>query len=704
MNTRPASVLSALLLTLVLPIPPATASLDTDPSFGVAGVAAAPIPSGWTGGSPTAVAVQPNGAIVVAGMVYRNYVQDFAVARFLPNGTPDPGFGVGGTTITDFGASEGARAVALQPDGKILVAGGREPCPGCNARGFHFARYTASGRLDATFSGDGKLRVDGGLGTALSFATDIAVQPDGKIVATGQAFGRVGVVRLNPNGTLDSTFRGGVTTLAPGGYAFGLTVALQEDRKIVIGGASGTQAFLARLTTGGALDPTFGVNGFALTPAQADRSYSVNDLLVLPNGMIAAAGSYRSPDDSNHMDTDVLLLRYTAAGRLDPQFDGDGVVLTDVSPSSSNDSAVSLMRQPDGKLVAVGRLNVSLTVVRYQPDGALDTSFGDYSPGIAVSSNFGEPGGAQLQPDGDLVVACCATLGVSKYLMDAPWQNTCDSRPATIIGTDAGETLIGTAGDDVIVARGGDDRIEGRGGDDHICAGPGNDVALGEGGADVLRGRGGNDLLLGGPGDDTFDGGDGTDVASFAYAQAPVVADIPEFGDGPATGEGQDVLTRMESLFGGPFGDVLTGNWARNQLSGGEGDDLLMGNEADDLLSGGPGLDTVSFALAAIAVNANLSTGSALGDLGVDALDGVENLIGSRWGDTLVGDGGPNRLFGGAGNDNMGGLGGRDTLNGEDGSDMLRGGADVDSCDGGTNPAGSPDLTDGTCETVTGVP
>jgi Ca2+-binding RTX toxin-like protein len=245
--------------------------------------------------------------------------------------------------------------------------------------------------------------------------------------------------------------------------------------------------------------------------------------------------------------------------------------------------------------------------------------------------------------------------------------------------TITGATLIdGTTGDDVIRGSAGIDTINGLGGNDRICGGDGNDV---------LNGGPGNDLLSGDAQDDQLNGDDGFDAAAFFDAPGPVNANLTI---ALATGEGSDILS-VEGVFGGDFADTLKGNGSSNYLDGGRGNDVLNGGGAPDGLDGGPGNDTIKgglgfdlvyFDLAPRKVKVNLGTRKATG-WGTDQVIGVEDVVGSRFGDTINGSGVGNILSGGAGNDTINGNGGPDRLLGEAGNDKLKGGPGHDRANGG---------------------
>ena len=170
---------------------------DLDTSFSTDGKVITGLP---INAFASAVAIQADGKIVIAGGVntQAGVAGDFAVARYLANGTLDASFGGVGIVTTDFGTpSDSARSIAIQADGRIVVAGGA-------GTSVAIARYNTDGTLDPTFSGDGRLTMSlGGSGVASALAIQAG---DGKIVVVGTVSGNFAVARFNPNGTLDTTF------------------------------------------------------------------------------------------------------------------------------------------------------------------------------------------------------------------------------------------------------------------------------------------------------------------------------------------------------------------------------------------------------------------------------------------------------------------------------------------------------------------
>lgn len=213
-------------------------------------------------------------------------------------------------------------------------------------------------------------------------------------------------------------------------------------------------------------------------------------------------------------------------------------------------------------------------------------------------------------------------------------------------------SAIGTRGDDVLVGTASDD------------------ILCGVGGNDVLRGGGGNDLLI---------GGSGTDVADYSTSGSGVIVDLAA---GSATGQGTDTLSSIESATGSAFADILSGDGGNNLLTGGGGGDRLVGRGGNDTLAGGGGVDTADYSGSRTRVMVDLQTGKATGD-GSDVLSAVENVIGTPYPDTLLGDAAANTLVGLKGADTIRGRGGNDTLRGGGGADVLKGGQGDDVLEGG---------------------
>ena len=312
----------------------------------------------------TAVAVQPDGKIVVGGTAFHDAVDsDFAMARFNSNGSLDTTFGSGGKVTTDFGGTQDqALGIALQPNGKIVLVGYRlqfDPF----ARDFALAQYNSNGSLDTTFGTGGKVTTDflGGDDQA----HDVVTQPDGRIVAAGVGSqpGISILVRYNSDGSLDSTFgSGGVATGFPNGPARAL--AVQSDGKFVIAGEAlvnnSLDFALARFNADGSLDATFGSGG--IVTADLGGEEMPLDVAVQPDGHIVAVG-----EQDINLRANFVVARFNSSGALDASFGSGGKVITDFGVDCF---AQGVAIQSDGKIIASGRVNgldeADFALARYQ--------------------------------------------------------------------------------------------------------------------------------------------------------------------------------------------------------------------------------------------------------------------------------------------------------------------------------------------------
>lgn len=370
------------------------------------------------------VALQPDGKFIVVGISFAgNSAEggDFAVARYNPNGSLDTSFGSGGRVTTDFGLTETASSVAVQPDGKIVVGGGTYPLFPSQGGQFALARYNSNGSLDTSFGNGGLVRTS--FGTEGCFAAALVVQADGKIIAAGTNYidfssdqssnTDFGLVRYNPDGTLDATFGNGgeVSTDFNGFDDNASAVLLQPDGKIVAAGDARNLAnfydfAVARYLANGTLDSTFGAGGKVHTDFGAADFDQARSAVLQPDGKIVAAGTTVSNQGATQ---NFAIIRYTANGALDPTFGSSGFATIDFG--SFFQSAYSVLLQSDGRIITVGYPNTESSdsdflVARQNSNGSLDTTFG---VGGKVRTSFGNLNGganaAVLQPDGKIIAA-----------------------------------------------------------------------------------------------------------------------------------------------------------------------------------------------------------------------------------------------------------------------------------------------------------
>jgi uncharacterized delta-60 repeat protein len=352
-----------------------------DPSFAGTGTKLVEV----SGDSAYAVALQPDGKILLAGAVNANF--DAVVYRLDAVGTFDPGFAGNGKRTIDSGGYEIADALAVQPDGKIVVAGTTSVGPAAAVY-----RLDSSGSLDPSFDGDGALGINV---AGANGASAVAVQPDGKIVVAGSTVSGNGFVsRLNANGSFDTNFAiGGTQIIDSGGTEQLHAMALQPDGKIVVAGSTtvNSNAAVYRLNADGTFDAGF--DGDGAVGIDSGGNEQANAVALQADGKIVVVGS-------TSVGAQVAVYRLNANGSMDASFDGDGAL--GIGTGYGSGAAV----QPDGKLIVAS----SSTVYRLNSNGSFDTSFdGDGAASVGLSS--GGVNAMARQPDGKIVLAGGTLVG-----------------------------------------------------------------------------------------------------------------------------------------------------------------------------------------------------------------------------------------------------------------------------------------------------
>lgn len=374
-------------------------SLDT--TFGAGGVSVTPMSAGDD--YLNAVAVQADGKIVAVGTAPGAAGNEFAVARFTRDGALDPTFGTGGKVLIDFaGKSDVARAVAVQADGRMVVAGGTTDA--ADRERFGLVRLTAAGALDSTFGTAGRVTTAFS-GSAGDRANALVLQPDGKIVAGGSAsFGSASsgvdfaLARYDAAGTLDAGFGTGgtvTTSMSTSGASDTISALTLQGQAIVAVGGTGDFK-VARYTAAGALDGSFGSGG-RVTGVFGVTIGSANAVTTDAQGRVVVAGTAQN---------DTAVIRLTAAGALDPSFGTGGkrvIALTD-----NWDAAEGVAVQSDGKIVLGGWIyegNSSagdFAVTRLTATGQNDSGFGSGGTTltkVAPGSKSDLAHAVALQPD-----------------------------------------------------------------------------------------------------------------------------------------------------------------------------------------------------------------------------------------------------------------------------------------------------------------
>ncbi|MCP4093790.1 MAG: BspA family leucine-rich repeat surface protein, partial [Planctomycetes bacterium] len=294
----------------------------------------------------------------------------------------------------------------MQIDGKILVSGNSDNGSDTDLA---LVRYNTDGSLDTSFDGDGILTT--AFGSANDFGSSVAVQSDGKILVAGTSDNGSGwdfaLARYNSDGSLDTSFDGDgkLTTGFAGNDASSLNLSVQGDGKILLAGyinIGGNYDFaLARYNTDGSLDTSFDGDGVLTTAIGSGDDFG-HSLAVQSDGKILVAGR-----SHNGSDDDFALVRYDTDGSLDTTFGGgDGMVTTAIGAGDDN-GGQGISVQSDGKIVVVGRshngTDYDFALTRYNADGSLDTSFALEST-LDGTPSFTE-GGAAVVLDVDVDVS-----------------------------------------------------------------------------------------------------------------------------------------------------------------------------------------------------------------------------------------------------------------------------------------------------------
>lgn len=368
-----------------------------NPAFGNNGILELQAPPAGSAVNYVRTAIQPDGKFLLLREVFVQGGTDFTISRFNTDGSIDAAFAVQPINV---GAADYIYAIAIQTDGKIVLAGtAKSP----NQSIVFVMRLNANGSVDNTFANNGTLITS--FGGEEDIPSSIAIQPDHKILVAGRKFtsqpqnGTMAILRLNADGSPDENFSGdGLQTVAfdaPGALISiddVSKVLVQGDGKIVLAGGA-TKHFasnivvdiaLARLTINGALDNDFSNDGKQTTDFNGNQD-QFGSAVIQPDGKMVVTGHTKFMNEANR--SNLILVRYNTDGSLDNSFSGDGKQITDLGGDFNAGNFVHIL--PDAKiLVAASKLTEISTsdpengdivedfvLVRYNSNGALDTDF-----------------------------------------------------------------------------------------------------------------------------------------------------------------------------------------------------------------------------------------------------------------------------------------------------------------------------------------
>lgn len=378
-----------------------------DVSFGLNGIVTTDFNN--TNDQAVAIGIQSNGKIILAGTTIINSNTDFGIVRYNTNGTIDNTFGINGTGKINIDTNNKQNILynlIVLDDDKIILCGK-------TSTDITLIKLNNNGIIDTSFGSNGKVITNISLSEIQTYS--IGIQSNNKIIVGGTIFINnysekyFFIMRYNPNGTIDTSFGNG------NGYntfSFNQSTInnannlyIQNDDKIILCGQtflnSENKLALLRLTSNGFLDASFGSNGKIITTISFYESlYSV---IVQSDNKILVTGEVLNTD---RYDIDMCIIRYLPNGIIDTSFGNNGIVITNLN--NNNDTARSIVLQSDKILIAgftSSDINDSIALARYTSDGVLDNTFG--LNGIVITNINGNNSYAyalKIQPDKKILI------------------------------------------------------------------------------------------------------------------------------------------------------------------------------------------------------------------------------------------------------------------------------------------------------------
>ncbi len=380
-----------------------------DKTFGTNGIALTSSQTAYLQATAGAAATKEGNIIVGGSISSLGEADGYFALKYSADGLPDSSFGnKGRAEIRGVGI---AQTVAVQRDNKIVMAG--YDYTDEDAYIITIARFNANGSVDSGFGTGGKILTNIG-----DEADDIAIQEDGKIVISGEGHYTFLTLRYLPDGTPDKSFgnNGVVITDFINVNKKASANLIQPDSKIVVAGGDNLRIMIARYNPDGSLDNTFGINGQVISKF-ANMYNGVNDIILQPDGKIVTTGSTAGFDGEG----DALLVRYLPNGSIDSSFGTNGIVINKLQ---YNSLTYRVALQNNGKIVTAGVTGGGtetydhFLVQRYNPDGSIDSAFGDNGHQVTEIDLYDAANGLIIQADGKIVLAGGANndkTGPSQY-------------------------------------------------------------------------------------------------------------------------------------------------------------------------------------------------------------------------------------------------------------------------------------------------
>jgi uncharacterized delta-60 repeat protein len=343
-----------------------------DNTFGNNGKVITPIGTGLENEN-NSVAILNNGKILVAGGTGNTTSGiDFGIVRYNSNGTLDTSFGTNGIVISDFNSETNiGRSMKVLSDNKFIIGGFLNASSSGNYPNFAIAKYNENGTLDTTFGNSGYTSINfGTISNNLLISEDslscIVIQADGKIVAGGFTYynqADFGLVRLNSNGSLDTSFGSNGRVITDFGAGEEIrSIQILANGKIIASGNynfnsdSNQKIAIAKYNANGSLDTTFGTAGKTLFDINSNQEVFVTSTELQSDDKLLVTGFVLNTD------ADFFIIRCNTNGTLDTSFGINGVQVID---SGVNEGTFTSITQPDGKIIIGGGISYTDTTLDF---------------------------------------------------------------------------------------------------------------------------------------------------------------------------------------------------------------------------------------------------------------------------------------------------------------------------------------------------